>query len=158
VESADSTDFSTSPFAEAWAEPDRDEENMLLHRGTNAFVILNKYPYNPGHLLIVPVRQVQRLADLESDELHEMMDMIAFGSAVVERALQPGGCNVGMNLGRGAGAAIDTHLHAHVVPRWDGDTNFMPILADTKVISQSMEDTFRKLIAARDQLLAERSD
>lgn len=138
-----------SPFLKAWNQPDRDEENLLFHRGERAFIILNKFPYNPGHLLIVPVSQVADLLELEPAERNEMMDLVAYGIDVLKRALNPHGFNVGMNLGRTAGAAIDSHVHIHVVPRWNGDTNFMPTLNETKVMSHGLEEIYRRLVDSR---------
>lgn len=138
-----------SPFSAAWEQPERDEENLLLHRGERAFIILNKYPYNPGHLLVVPVRQVDDFLALEREERNEMMDLVAYGTEILQRALQPHGFNVGMNLGRTAGAAIESHVHIHIVPRWNGDTNFMPTLNETRVVSQSMEEIYRRLVDSR---------
>ncbi len=134
-----------SPFADAWQDVDNDEENLLLFRGERAFIILNKYPYNPGHLLIVPVRKVADFLLLEPEERNEMMDLVAFGTAILKQAISPHGFNVGMNLGRVAGAAIESHVHIHVVPRWNGDTNFMPTLGETRVVSQNMKEVYRRL-------------
>ena len=134
-----------SPFAEAWEHAERDEENMVLYRGRKAFIILNAYPYNPGHLLVVPVRHIGDFLALEQEERNEMMDLVALGTSVLKKALGPHGFNVGMNLGRVAGAAIESHVHIHVVPRWNGDTNFMPTLNETRVVSQNMKDVFNRL-------------
>ena len=134
-----------SPFAEAWNDPENDEENLLLYRGKRAFIILNKYPYNPGHLLVVPVRQVADFLLLEREERNELMDLVAYGTEVLQKGLAPHGCNVGMNIGRVAGAAIESHVHIHIVPRWNGDTNFMPTLGETRVVSQNMKDVYHKL-------------
>lgn len=134
-----------SPFADAWKDADHDEENLLLFRGELAFIILNKYPYNPGHLLIVPVRKVADFLLLKPEERNEMMDLVAFGTSVLQHAMSPHGFNVGMNLGRVAGAAIESHVHIHVVPRWNGDTNFMPTLSETRVVSQNMKEVYRRL-------------
>jgi ATP adenylyltransferase len=141
-----------SPFTRAFNEPDRDEENYLLHRGRRAFIILNRYPYNAGHLLIVPVRQIADFLELDDDERHEMIDLVRFGIDVARRALSPHAFNVGMNLGRSAGAGIENHVHMHVVPRWNGDTNFMPVFDETRHISEYMHETYRKLVEARRSL------
>jgi len=134
-----------SPFSRAFAEPERDAENYLLHRGGQAFIIMNRYPYNAGHLLVVPVRETGDFLDLSHEESDEVMRLIRLGLAALRRALDPQAFNVGMNLGRTAGAAIDRHVHFHIVPRWNGDTNFMPVLDETRVISERMDDIYRKL-------------
>lgn len=135
----------TSPFARAWEQPERDEENLLLLRGERAFIIMNKYPYNPGHLLVVPVRQTGDFLQLEPDERNEMMELVDRGIRTLTQGLKPEGFNVGMNLGKTAGAAIENHVHMHIVPRWNGDTNFMPTLNETRVMSQGLDDIYRKL-------------
>ena len=145
----DRSEEGESPFARAFAEPDRDEENYLLHRGSQAFIILNRYPYNAGHLLIVPVRQVADFLELADGERHEMIDLVSYGIELLKRALKPDAFNVGMNLGRSAGAGIESHVHMHVVPRWNGDTNFMPVIDETRHISEYMRETFRKLVDAK---------
>lgn len=138
----------SSPFARAWEQPERDKENLLLLRGERAFIIMNRYPYNPGHLLVVPVRQTGDFLALEQEELHEMIDLVSRGTDLLRRVLNPHGFNVGMNIGRTAGAAIENHVHMHIVPRWNGDTNFMPTLNETRVMSQDLNDIYRKLVAA----------
>ena len=144
-----------SPFLIAWEEPERDAENMMLYRGNRAFIILNKYPYNAGHLLVVPVRQVGDFLSLDEEERHEVIDLVALGTNIIEKGLKPDGYNVGMNLGHTAGAAIETHLHMHIVPRWNGDTNFMPTLDETRVVSQNMVEIYQRLIRARDLIVGE---
>jgi ATP adenylyltransferase len=136
-----------SPFAIAYDEPERDEENFLLHRGSRAFIILNRYPYNAGHLLIVPVRQVADFLELDDEERHEMIDLARLGIELLKLAMSPHAFNVGMNLGRSAGAGIENHVHLHVVPRWNGDTNFMPLFAETRVMPEHLRATWKKLHA-----------
>ncbi|NOY79298.1 MAG: HIT domain-containing protein [Calditrichaeota bacterium] len=125
--------------------PANDQRNLLLFRGEKAFVMLNKFPYNNGHLLIIPYRHLADFENLDGEEKLEMMDLIEKSVRALKAAFHPQGFNVGMNLGRVAGAGIDDHLHFHVVPRWNGDTNFMPVLGQTKVISSSLEDTLLAL-------------
>jgi ATP adenylyltransferase len=149
IDSADAHKNEGSPFARAFAEPDRDAENYVVHRGERAFIIMNRYPYNAGHLLVVPVREVSDFLELDDNESSEIMSLIRLGIALLKRALAPQAFNVGMNMGRTAGAAIDTHVHFHIVPRWNGDTNFMPVLDETRVISEKMEEVYRKLLAAK---------
>jgi len=124
---------------------ENDQKNLLLFRGEKAFVMLNKFPYNNGHLLVIPYRHIADFEQLNSGEKLEMMDLIEKSIRALKKAFHPQGFNVGMNLGRVAGAGIDDHIHFHIVPRWNGDTNFMPVVGQTKVISSSLEDTLRTL-------------
>ncbi len=124
---------------------ERDAENLLLHRGDTAFILMNAYPYNTGHLLIIPYRHVPDLRDLEPTELSEWMTLTQRALAALETALRPQAFNLGVNMGEAAGAGIADHLHLHIVPRWAGDTNFMPVVADTKVLPETLEQTFAKL-------------
>ncbi|MEO6049449.1 MAG: HIT domain-containing protein [Candidatus Kapaibacterium sp.] len=158
IASADETLKEGSPFTAAFQHPERDVERFMVHRGDRAFIIMNLYPYNAGHLLVVPVREVGDFLELSEDESGEIMRLIRFGIAMLKRALKPQAFNVGMNQGRTAGAAIDTHVHFHIVPRWNGDTNFMPVLDETRVISENMREVYEKLIVARDELLSEIPD
>lgn len=144
-----------SPFTLAFNQPERDQETYLLHRGTLGFIILNRYPYNAGHLLILPVRQVADLLELTPEEGRELFELTQFGVRILQRAMNPHGFNIGMNLGRPAGAGILNHVHIHIVPRWNGDTNFMPVLDETRVISEQMETAFAALWEAKEQLLKE---
>ena len=115
-----------------------DRENLLLKRGRACSVVMNRYPYTNGHLLVFPHRHVAGFEHLETEEKIELMDRVAHGVAVLRQAIQPEGFNVGVNLGKVAGAGLAEHLHVHIVPRWEGDTNFMPILDDVRVIPQSL--------------------
>ena len=123
----------------------KDRENLIVHRGEKCFVILNKFPYNNGHLLIVPYAHTCELSDLDADTMLEMMQTVEFVVTAMKKIMRPDGFNVGMNLGRSAGAGIAEHFHLHVVPRWNGDTNFMPVIGGTKVISESLEDSYEKI-------------
>lgn len=134
-------------FCEKQREPDG-ENNLVLARGAAAFVILNAFPYNPGHLMVSPYRHVGEFRDLTPEERLEIMDLLALSSDVVESVMRPQGANVGVNLGRVAGAGIVGHIHMHLVPRWDGDTNFMPVIGQTKVIPEGIGATYAKLRAA----------
>jgi ATP adenylyltransferase len=120
-------------------------EDRLLARTDLAFVTLAKYPYNPGHLLILPVRHVPDLSDLSPEENAEIARLTERGLAALREESQPHGFNVGLNLGRVAGAGIPDHLHWHVVPRWGGDTNFMPVIGETRVLPELLEETYRRL-------------
>ena len=126
----------------------RDEENFILWRGEHVFVLMNRYPYNNGHLLIVPYREVQDYDALTPDERTAIAHAIDRCIRWLRHALNPDGFNVGMNLGAGSGAGIPEHLHAHVVPRWAGDTNFMTTTGETRVIPEAIEKTYQKLCAA----------
>ena len=121
---------------------------FILHMGKRAFVVLNRYPYNSGHLMIVPNRHIAFLEKLSAAERNEIMSLITLSSAVLNETLQPGGLNLGMNLGTAGGAGIAGHLHVHIVPRWIGDTNFMPALFDTRVVSVNLMSVCKKLKAA----------
>ena len=122
-----------------------DKKNFILHRGQNCFVIMNYYPYNNGHLMVVPYRHIAELTDLTDVENKEMMNLLTQCVKVIKQKMSPHGFNIGMNLGIVAGAGIKDHLHFHIVPRWNGDMNFMPITGHTKVISEALEKTWEKL-------------
>jgi len=122
-----------------------DRKNLVVWRGRHCFVIMNRYPYNSGHLMIVPNRQVADVQRLTRAELAEIMRAAQRAMKALDRVMHPAGYNFGANFGRSAGAGIDNHVHFHIVPRWDGDTNFMPVLSDTKVISEDMDVTWSKL-------------
>src|SRR5690606_2021412 len=117
----------TASVFKAIADSSEDEENLVILRGRTCFALLNNYPYNGGHLMVVPYRQVPGFEDLTDDELLEVMQVVRRCIGALRRAMKPDGFNVGVNLGRVAGAGIVEHLHVHVVPRWTGDTNFMPV-------------------------------
>ena len=123
----------------------KDAQNYILRRGQNCFVIMNLYPYNTGHLMVVPNRHVGKMDKLTEAESLELMTASARSVTALKRALKPQGFNLGMNLERTAGAGIADHLHIHVVPRWNGDANFMPVLAQTKVLSLSLKSVYNKL-------------
>lgn len=126
-------------------QENRDAANFILYRGKLNFVIMNIYPYNPGHLMVVPYRHLGRLEDLSTDERNEHYEIVSRAVGILREAGKTDNFNIGMNLGRVAGAGIDDHIHTHIVPRWNGDNNFMPVIADTRVISESMEDIYRRL-------------
>ncbi|WP_297535620.1 HIT domain-containing protein [Thermococcus sp.] len=130
----------------------RDKERLILYRGKHAFVIMNNYPYNPGHVMVAPYRHVANWEELTDEELLEIMKLTQLMIKAIKRAMNPDGFNLGVNLGRVAGAGIDSHVHLHIVPRWNGDTNFMPVIADTKVIPESLEEAYDELKKAIDEL------
>ena len=125
-----------------------DEKSLVVHRGKRAFVVLNKYPYASGHLMVAPNRHEGEFGDLEAEEALEVHQLASAGLAALAETWQPQGFNIGWNLGRIAGAGVVDHVHLHVVPRWAGDTNFMPVLADVKVLPEALEATRRKLAEA----------
>ena len=125
-----------------------DEEPLIVHRGRTCFVILNKFPYNNGHLMIVPNRHVGRLVNLDAGELAEFGELTQTAERVLTVAYDPHGFNMGLNLGKPAGAGVLDHLHMHVVPRWNGDTNFMSIIGDTRVLPEELEQTGLRIRAA----------
>jgi ATP adenylyltransferase len=122
-----------------------DKKNLVVWRGEHCFVIMNRYPYNSGHVMIVPNRQTADLKDLTGVELTEIMETAQRAMKALDAIMHPQGYNFGANFGRIAGAGIDDHVHFHIVPRWNGDTNFMPVLSDTKLISEDMNVTWDKL-------------
>ncbi len=132
----------------------KDEENYVLWRGELGYIMLNLYPYNAGHLMIVPYRHEKNLENLDDRESGEVMRLAQMSIRALKGSLRPQGFNLGMNLGSIAGAGIEEHIHLHVVPRWRGDTNFMPVSASTKVISQALEETYRDLKDAFQALLS----
>jgi ATP adenylyltransferase len=125
-----------------------DEANLIVHRAESCFVILNLYPYTNGHLMIAPYAHVARLQELPAETVAEMMDLAQRAMERLEGAYEPHGYNVGFNQGRVAGAGVEHHIHLHVVPRWAGDNNFMPVIADTKVMPQTLEQSFAALKGA----------
>ena len=126
---------------------DDDRTNLIALRTPGSVVVLNRFPYNNGHLLVAPRAHKGRLDELEADELLEVMETLRRMLGTLEGLMRPDGFNVGLNLGRAAGAGLPGHLHWHIVPRWDGDTNFMPVLAHTKVIVQSLDALYDHLVA-----------
>jgi len=122
-----------------------DKASLILYRGERNFVMLNKYPYNPGHLMVSPYRHVPTLEDLSDEELWEHADLVRRSTRALRRAFQPAAFNIGINIGRTAGAGIGDHIHTHVVPRWEGDTNFMPVVANTRVLPEGLASTYDRL-------------
>lgn len=122
-----------------------DRANLVLKRGRKCAVVLNRYPYNNGHLMVCPRRHIGEMGLMDADERLETMDLVAECIEALKAAIRPDGFNVGMNLGRVAGAGLEAHIHTHIVPRWNGDTNFMPVLADIKVVPQYLEALWDQL-------------
>ncbi len=137
------------------ADPSKDRENLLLLRGKRAFIMLNLYPYANGHMMVAPYEHCGELETLDSETLLEVMLLVGKGIRALHHAMNPQGFNVGANLGRVAGAGVEDHVHFHIVPRWNGDTNFMPVLAETRMIPELLPDTYDSLHAALEKILAE---
>ncbi len=134
-------------FFHKLAEHD-DAQNLLLHRGRHAAIIMNLYPYNTGHLMVIPYQHAASTEELDRETLTEMMELVNLGMRILRRTMHPDGFNVGINIGRSAGAGIAEHVHIHIVPRWTGDSNFLTILGRTRVIPELLEDTYDRLAAA----------
>jgi ATP adenylyltransferase len=134
-------------FCEKPLEGD-DRAAYIVHRGTHAFVLLNAFPYNNGHVMVAPYAHLAALEELPAETLHEIMDLAKLCSQALKIAFSPNGLNAGFNLGAAAGAGIADHMHMHLVPRWLGDTNFMPVLTDVRVIPQSLDESYRVLTEA----------
>jgi ATP adenylyltransferase len=124
-----------------------DRKNLIVHRSARSYTILNRFPYNAGHLMVIPRAHVADFARLGGEEMADLHDELRRAIAVVQKVSQPEGLNVGMNLGKVAGAGIVDHMHYHVVPRWGGDNNFMPVLADQRVVIEALDDTWRRMSA-----------
>jgi len=134
-------------FCEKLAADD-DVANYIIYRGGKSALMLNLYPYINGHLLVVPYLHVGDLLDLDDETVADVMRLTQKGVQLLRAAANPHGFNIGANLGQAAGAGIKEHLHVHIVPRWENDTNFMPVLGDVRVIPESLDDTYEKLLAA----------
>jgi ATP adenylyltransferase len=134
--------------------PEADRKNLVLGRSSYAFVILNRFPYNNGHLMVVPLRHVGDFPSLAEPELHDLDRLLQLSVRLIDESYHPEGANLGMNLGLDAGAGIPGHLHWHVVPRWRGDTNFMPVVGGSKVMVEHLDQTWATLRPRFDQALA----
>ena len=119
---------------------------LVLWNGSASVVLLNKFPYNSGHLMVAPARHVSKVEELTPEESGDIFRLIRHSVSVLKDLMNPDGFNIGMNVGRAAGAGIDDHLHIHIVPRWNGDANFMPVLADIKIIPEHLDETMKKLL------------
>lgn len=122
-----------------------DEERLILHRDRLVMVMMNKYPYNNGHLLVAPWRHLASLEELSEEEMKDLMKWVKICTTILQRVMRPQGFNVGLNLGAAAGAGVEDHLHFHVVPRWQGDTNFLTVFADVRSIPEHLQQTYEKL-------------
>jgi ATP adenylyltransferase len=126
----------------------KDRENYILLRGKDSFVMLNTFPYNNGHLMVAPYKHVPDFDGLEDSELRELIGLVKKCTQMLKKTLKPEGFNIGVNVGKVAGAGVEGHIHIHIVPRWEGDTNFISIVGKTKIIPESLNDTYRKLLSA----------
>lgn len=122
-----------------------DAKNLILIRAKTCFALLNTLPYNPGHLMVAPYKHTGELDDLGEQELAEIGQLLVRGKQILARAMKPQGFNIGLNLGKAAGAGVHDHLHWHIVPRWDGDTNFLPVTGETRVIPQALDELYAEL-------------
>lgn len=128
--------------------------NLILSVGTKAMIIMNRYPYNNGHLMVVPRSHVNDPSFIPDDEYHVVTEVLRVATAALRKESLPDGLNLGMNIGRTSGAGIEDHCHYHIVPRWDGDTNFMPVLGDTKVISEGLFESYDRLFPSMKDIVA----
>ncbi|MFC1982456.1 HIT domain-containing protein [Chloroflexota bacterium] len=124
---------------------DNDTLNYILYRGDKNFIVLNRYPYNPGHLLVAPYRHVANMEELTEEERNEHFEMVSRCVTTLRQIFNPGGLNIGANMGKVAGAGIEDHFHTHIVPRWQGDTNFVTIMSDVRVMPEALAETYLKL-------------
>jgi ATP adenylyltransferase len=135
-------------FLSEAARTNDDAAHLVLARRKNCFLLMNRYPYAVGHLLAAPYRKAAELSDLGENEIAELFSLVVFAQKILGAVMKPHGFNIGINIGECAGAGVPDHLHVHVVPRWNGDTNFMPMLSGTRVLSQGLEALYEKLRAA----------
>ena len=144
IEAPKDSEEKRNPFAYLPSIGD-DRKALILYRAPHSYLVLNKYPYNAGHLLAVPYREVAQLTELTPEERSDLLESIVKAQTILTRALKPDGFNIGFNIGRTAGAGIPTHLHCHIVPRWEGDTNFMPVIGQTRVLPTALDTLWERL-------------
>jgi len=140
-------------FCEAVEKDITEMDNLVVHKSKSTLVMMNLYPYNNGHLMIIPKRHLGSLEQVTAEESHELMDEIFLAEKVLQKIYMPQGFNIGANLGRAGGAGIEDHIHFHIVPRWNGDTNFMPVIGEVKVISQDLAETKKRLLVGYKEIL-----
>ncbi len=140
-------------FCEVLKKNNSNEDSLLIHRGKYSFILLNLYPYNSGHLMVVPNRHIADFRELNGDELSEIMMFVQKSISALEYTIKPQGYNIGVNIGKAAGAGLDAHMHFHLVPRWTGDINFMPAIGEVKIISQDLLETKKNLTEAFKKIL-----
>jgi Diadenosine tetraphosphate (Ap4A) hydrolase and other HIT family hydrolases len=131
-------------LCEAAKDPEK-PENLVVYKDEIIIILLNKYPYNNGHLMVAPIRHVKNLEDLSKDESYKIWEGIVISKKILDESYNPHGYNIGINLGKAAGAGLEDHLHIHIVPRWVGDTNYMTTIASTKVMPQLLEESWKEL-------------
>jgi ATP adenylyltransferase len=127
-------------------EPTQDEKRLILYRGEWSIVLMNRFPYSNGHLLIAPLRHISSFDSLSPDEKLDLLNMMERSMSVLKEVMNPGGFNIGMNLGKVAGAGVEDHMHFHIVPRWNGDTNYMTVLGEVRIIPEHIRATYEKLL------------
>jgi len=149
----DSSDASGSFLADYWHQPDKDHEHLVLYRTSMTMILLNRYPYTNGHLLVAPGERIPDLPQLSIEQRHDLFECVMLGERLLQVALNPQGLNIGINIGRCAGAGVPGHLHVHVVPRWSGDVNFMTVLGQVRVVPQALEEVRDELAAVLPQVL-----
>jgi ATP adenylyltransferase len=138
--------------------PEEDEKRFVLYRAKKCFIIMNLYPYNCGHLMVIPYLQTADFSELDQETMLEVMQLTDLSIKALKMTLRPQGINFGANLGKVAGGSVDTHIHFHIVPRWEGDTNFMPVLADIKVLSNDLRSTYQNLKKAIAELTVPKAE
>ncbi len=142
-------------LCEAIERPDEDDSRLVLHRDEAGMILMNRYPYTNGHLMVAPRSHVGRLRHFTAEQRAGLMELTTLAERLIQAVLDPQGLNIGINVGRPAGAGLPGHLHVHLVPRWGGDTNFMDVVGNIRVIPQALEETYRELAAALPDVLAE---
>ena len=147
-----SAEYKGCIFCDAYTATD-DDAVYLVQRHEHCFTIMNLYPYNSGHLLIVPHTHTDTIVNLAQKEYYEMMDVVRIWLRVFKESMNPQGFNIGTNIGRSGGAGIDTHVHMHIVPRWQGDSNFMPVIGETKVLSEDLRETMQRLRTSYNRII-----
>lgn len=145
--------FGGCVFCKAVSQKTDSAENLIVHRGKHSFLILNRYPYTSGHVMVIPYQHVLDLNDLDDDTRAEMMTMVNQTVKALKIAYSPDAFNIGINMGNAAGAGIEAHIHMHVVPRWSGDVNFMTSVGEVRILPESLEDTYEKIKAAWNSIL-----
>jgi len=126
-------------------DENKDRKNLILYRGRTNFIMMNRFPYNPGHLMVSPYKHVGDITDLTDEELIENIKLVKLSEKVIREAMEPHGFNIGINIGSVAGAGLEEHLHTHIVPRWNGDASYIAVLSDVRVIPEALEETYDKL-------------
>ena len=140
-------------LCKAWEEPAADAQSLVVHREAAGMLIMNRFPYTTGHLMVVPAEHVADLTDLSPDTRASVMEMTVLARRLIQAVLNPQGVNIGINIGRAAGAGLPGHMHVHLVPRWGGDTNFINIVGQVRIIPQALEQTYEELKAALPKVL-----